>query len=107
MPSLESTRTPPPSPTATLLTRSTSPPPGGPDPEPGRHIEWARTFFAALEPHSRAVYVNNVNDDAANRVRETAYGANKWSRLVALKGKYDPTNFFRCNANIPPHGGGV
>jgi FAD binding domain/Berberine and berberine like len=72
------------------------------DPEPERHIEWARTFFAALEPHSRGVYVNYISDDAPDRVRETAYGANKWPRLVALKGKYDPTNFFRFNANIPP-----
>jgi len=77
------------------------------DPEPGRHIEWARTFFAALEPHSRGVYVNYISDDAANRVRETAYGATKWSRLTALKDKYDPTNFFRFNANIPPKGQGA
>jgi hypothetical protein len=77
------------------------------DTQPERHIGWARGFFAALEPHSRGVYVNYINDDAANRVRETAYGANKWSRLVALKGKYDPTNFFRFNANIPPNGQGA
>jgi hypothetical protein len=25
-----------------------------------------------------------------------------WDRLVALKNKHDPTNFFRLNANIPP-----
>jgi hypothetical protein len=74
------------------------------DPAPGRHIEWVRTFFAALEPHSRGVYVNYINDDTRDRVRETAYGANKWPRLVALKGKYDPTNFFRFNANIQPKG---
>jgi hypothetical protein len=46
--------------------------------------------------------VNYISDDAPDRVRETAYGANNWPRLVALKGKYDPTNFFRFNANIPP-----
>jgi FAD/FMN-containing dehydrogenase len=74
------------------------------DTEPARHIEWARTFFAALEPHSRGVYVNYISDDVADRVRETAYGANMWSRLVALKGKYDPTNFFHFNVNIPPQG---
>jgi len=25
-----------------------------------------------------------------------------YDRLVALKAKFDPTNFFRCNQNIPP-----
>jgi FAD/FMN-containing dehydrogenase len=71
--------------------------------EPERHIEWARSFFAALQPHSRGVYVNYINDDASDRARQGAYGAEKWRRLVALKGKYDPTNFFRFNANIPPN----
>ena len=35
---------------------------------------------------------------ASNR----AYSAEQWQRLVTLKAKYDPTNFFRLNANIPP-----
>jgi FAD/FMN-containing dehydrogenase len=72
------------------------------DPEPERHIEWVRAFFTAMEPHSRGVYVNFTSDDPPERVRERAYGPEKWQRLVVLKGKYDPTNFFRFNANIPP-----
>jgi FAD/FMN-containing dehydrogenase len=32
-----------------------------------------------------------------------AYGPN-YEHLVALKTKYDPTNFFHHNQNIPPHG---
>jgi hypothetical protein len=32
---------------------------------------------------------------------KTAYGAN-YGRLVELKKKYDPTNFFRSNRNISP-----
>jgi len=67
-----------------------------------RHIEWVRKFFGALEPHSRGVYVNFTSDDAADRVR-AAYSDQQWRRLTALKAKYDPTNFFRMNANIPPH----
>jgi Berberine and berberine like len=31
-----------------------------------------------------------------------AYTDRQWTRLTALKAKYDPTNFFRMNANIPP-----
>lgn len=72
------------------------------DPEPQRHVDWVRGFFAALEPHSRGVYVNFTSDDSSSRVRTGAYSARQWQRLVALKTKYDPTNFFRCNANIPP-----
>jgi FAD/FMN-containing dehydrogenase len=74
------------------------------DPEPERHIQWVRDFFSALEPHSRGVYVNFTNEDSAERVRTGAYSAEQWARLVSLKSKYDPTNFFRMNANIPPNG---
>ena len=37
----------------------------------------------------------------AARVRE-AYPSSTWERLVAIKGRYDPTNLFRLNQNIPP-----
>ena len=33
---------------------------------------------------------------------KAAYGAEKYQRLVTLKNKYDPTNFFRLNQNIKP-----
>ena len=66
-----------------------------------RHIEWVRGLFSALEPHSRGVYVNFTSDDAAERVQQ-AYTEGQWTRLTALKAKYDSTNFLRMNANIPP-----
>jgi FAD/FMN-containing dehydrogenase len=66
-----------------------------------RHIEWVHKAFAALEPYGRGVYVNFTGDDAAERVRQ-AYTDGHWARLTALKAEYDPTNFFRMNANIPP-----
>jgi FAD/FMN-containing dehydrogenase len=31
-----------------------------------------------------------------------AYPASTWDRLAAIKGRYDPTNLFRRNQNIPP-----
>jgi FAD/FMN-containing dehydrogenase len=47
------------------------------------------------------VYVNDLGDDEADRVR-SAYGAN-FDRLVAVKAKYDPDNFFRGNQNVAEH----
>lgn len=69
--------------------------------EADRHRAWVRGFFDALAPHSRGVYVNFTSDDAAERVR-AAYSPEAWTRLTSLKAKYDPTNFFDRNANIPP-----
>jgi hypothetical protein len=66
-----------------------------------RHIGWVRNMFGALEPHSRGVYVNFTSDDSQSRVR-AAYSDEQWRRLTALKATYDPDNFFRRNANIPP-----
>ena len=63
-----------------------------------------RGFFRAREPYSKGVYVNFTSDDAAERTRSAAYSPEQWTRLVSLKAKYDPTNFFRMNANIPPNG---
>jgi FAD/FMN-containing dehydrogenase len=50
---------------------------------------------------SSGVYVNELSsDEGEDRVR-AAYLAN-YQRLVSLKNKYDPTNFFRPNQNIRP-----
>ena len=38
---------------------------------------------------------------AAARIDRAQYPLN-YARLVALKNKYDPTNLFRLNQNIPP-----
>jgi FAD/FMN-containing dehydrogenase len=67
-----------------------------------RNVAWARGLFAAVQPQvSRAAYVNFLDgDEGADRVC-AAYGDN-YERLVALKQRYDPTNFFRMNQNIRP-----
>jgi hypothetical protein len=46
----------------------------------------------------RAVYVNDLGADEADRVG-AAYGSN-YERLLAIKAKYDPENFFRANQNV-------
>jgi FAD/FMN-containing dehydrogenase len=74
------------------------------DPEPERHVEWARSCFDALEPFAEGrAYVNFLGDEGADRVR-AAYGDEKYARLVALKRAYDPDNVFRLNQNIDPGG---
>ena len=69
--------------------------------EPERHIQWARDFSTAMQPFSAGVYVNFLGDEGEERAR-AAYGPTKFDRLVSLKNKYDPTNFFRINQNIKP-----
>jgi hypothetical protein len=74
------------------------------DPDADRHIAWVRRFHAALEPDSKGVYVNFVNDEGAEDIKARAYSASQWQRLAKLKSQYDPDNLFRLNANISPHG---
>ena len=69
-----------------------------------RERAWTRDFFAAMEPHQSGVYVNFLGDEGIERVR-SAYGERTFGRLVALKTRYDPDNFFRVNQNIPPGAG--
>lgn len=64
-------------------------------------IEWARRISDTMQPFLESgVYVNYLGDEGDTRVR-AAYGPN-YDRLAALKRKYDPTNLFRLNQNIPP-----
>ena len=47
------------------------------------------------------MYVNFLSDEGPERVR-AAYGPQKFARLQAVKGAYDPHNVFALNQNIPP-----
>jgi hypothetical protein len=74
------------------------------DPDSGSHIAWVRDGWELMKPHSEGVYANFVSDEGAAGV-EAAYG-DRLGRLTALKDRYDPSNFFRLNANIPPTSSG-
>jgi FAD binding domain-containing protein/berberine-like enzyme len=64
-------------------------------------IEWVNRSWNGLRAFfSSALYVNQLLDEGEERVR-AAYGGN-YDRLVTLKNRYDPTNFFRMNQNIRP-----
>ncbi|MEP7206618.1 MAG: FAD-binding oxidoreductase [Casimicrobiaceae bacterium] len=66
-----------------------------------RCIAWSREFFAASQPHaSGGAYINFLTQDETDRVA-FAYGKS-YQRLVEIKKKYDPKNFFRMNQNIKP-----
>ena len=66
-----------------------------------RQQAWTTRFYEELQPHAAGVYVNFIQDEGENRVRD-AYKASTYERLAAVKGKYDPTNLFRQNQNIKP-----
>jgi hypothetical protein len=76
----------------------------GVDPDPENKeliIKWARDYWNDLHPYSAGgAYVNFMMEEGDERIR-AAYGEN-YERLVAIKNKYDPNNFFRVNQNIRP-----
>jgi FAD/FMN-containing dehydrogenase len=76
----------------------------GVDPDPvnnERLISWAKEFWEALHPYSAGgAYINFIMDEGEERIKAT-YREN-YDRLVAIKDKYDPNNFFRVNQNIRP-----
>jgi FAD/FMN-containing dehydrogenase len=72
----------------------------GPHDKP-QHEAWVAEFAAALHQGDTGAYVNFLGDEGETRVR-AAYPGATWDRLAAIKGRYDPTNVFRLNQNVPP-----
>jgi hypothetical protein len=70
------------------------------DPEAERHRAWVRDGWEGLSPHSAGQFGTFLSDEGPDGVR-AAFGASL-PRLVALKDRYDPTNVFDLNVNIPP-----
>jgi hypothetical protein len=66
-----------------------------------RRQAWVDTVAAALQQGDDGAYVNFLAEEGPERVRR-AYPGATWDRLVEIKGRYDPTNLFHRNQNIPP-----
>ena len=65
------------------------------------HTAWVEGLAADLRQGDDGAYVNFLSDEGEDRVR-AAYPGDTWTRLVEVKRRYDPTNLFRSNQNIPP-----
>lgn len=64
-------------------------------------MAWGRGAIERLKPlMSIGRYVNEVVEPGTDGA--SIYGNSKYERLVMLKRKYDPDNFFRLNQNIRP-----
>jgi hypothetical protein len=65
-------------------------------------IEWARAAWRDLRHFSTGgTYVNFLTEEEGTDRIQAAYGDNL-SRLVEIKTKWDPANFFRLNKNVQP-----
>ncbi|OIT38141.1 PREDICTED: berberine bridge enzyme-like 28 [Nicotiana attenuata] len=86
--------------------------------EAERHMSWMRRLYAYMKPlvfaSPRGAYINyrdldiGVNNKKANtsyaqaKVWGIKYFKNNFDRLVQVKTKVDPSNFFRNEQSIPP-----
>lgn len=76
----------------------------GVDPDPAnadKITNWCKNYWSALHPYSAGgAYSNFMMDEGQDRIK-ASYKDN-YDRLVEIKQKYDPKNFFRVNQNIKP-----
>jgi FAD/FMN-containing dehydrogenase len=77
----------------------------GVDPNPSnaeKITKWCKDYWEALHPYSSGgAYSNFMMDDEGQDRVKASYKHN-YDRLVEIKKKYDPNNFFRVNQNIKP-----
>jgi hypothetical protein len=65
------------------------------------HQSWVDNLAGALHQGDFGAYGNFVGEQSDARVR-AIYPEPTWERLATIKARYDPTNLFRLNQNIPP-----
>src|SRR5690606_20554025 len=62
---------------------------------------WVGGLARTLSRGGRGGHIGFLPDVEPDGVRD-AYGQGTWERLRSVKRRYDPTNLFRRNHNIPP-----
>ncbi|XP_019095725.1 PREDICTED: cannabidiolic acid synthase-like 2 isoform X2 [Camelina sativa] len=88
------------------------------DKRPSKHMNWIRDFYNYMTPYvssnPRQAYVNYRDLDLGKNTKDTKtcfkqaqgwganYFKNNFNRLVSIKSKVDPENFFRHEQSIPP-----
>lgn len=75
----------------------------GVDPDPANAVkvtQWCRDYYTGMLPYASngGAYVNFMMEEGQDRIK-ASYGSN-YDRLVKIKEKYDPNNFFHVNQNI-------
>jgi len=64
------------------------------------HVRWLKDYWATLKPFTNGFYTNEVSDENQATVNSNYQG--NYERLAQTKGRYDPDNLFRLNANVVP-----
>ena len=67
------------------------------------YAPWVADLAAKLQRGPVGAYVGFLGDEGEERVRD-AYPKTTWDRLAEIKARYDPSNLFRLNQNVPPAG---
>lgn len=73
---------------------------GSPDDAP-IYAPWVGGVADALRQGDASAYTGFMTDEGEVGVH-AAYPGATWDRLAAIKARYDPTNLFRLNQNVPP-----
>ena len=69
--------------------------------EKDHHEAWITKYEKKIRQSDKGAYVNFLGEVDQKQVR-AAYPGDTWKKLGQIKKKYDPTNLFRLNQNIPP-----
>jgi FAD/FMN-containing dehydrogenase len=65
------------------------------------HEPWVDGLAGTLHQGDDGAYVGFLGNEGEERIR-AAYPGSTWDRLRQVKSRYDPSNLFRLNQNIPP-----